>query len=89
MIDLAQFQELLANSLFGGDMGIAGIVIYVTVLAVIFVIFKRDYHIGIIIMIPVTLVFSLLGVVPSEATLLMIVIAVLILAMGAKKTFGD
>lgn len=89
MIDLAQFQELLANSLFGGDMGIAGIVIYVTVLAVVFVIFKKDYHIGIIIMIPVTLVFSLLGVVPSEATLLMIVIAVLILAMGAKKTFGD
>lgn len=89
MIDLAQFQELLANSLFGGDMGIAGIVIYATVLAVIFVIFKKDYHIGIIIMIPVTLVFSLLGVVPSEATLLMIVIAVLVLAMGAKKTFGD
>ena len=88
MIDLAQFQELLANSLFGGDMGIAGIVIYATVLAVIFVIFKKDYHIGIIITIPVTLVFSLLGV-PSEATLLMIVIAVLILAMGAKKTFGD
>lgn len=89
MIDLAQFQELLANSLFGGDMGIAGIVIYVTVLAVIFVIFKKDYHIGIIIMIPVTLVFSLLSIVPSEATLLMIVIAVLVLAMGAKKTFGD
>ena len=89
MIDLAQFQELLANSVFGGDMSIAGIVIYVTVLAVVFVIFKKDYHIGIIIMIPTTLVFSLLGVVPSEATLLMIVIAVLILAMGAKKTFGD
>ena len=89
MIDLAQFQELLANSVFGGDLSIAGIVMYVAVLAVIFVIFKRDFHIGIIIMIPVTLVFSLLSVVPSEATLLMIVIAVLVLAMGAKKTFGD
>ena len=44
-------------------MGIAGIVIYATVLAVIFVIFKKDYHIGIIIMIPVTLVFSLLSMV--------------------------
>lgn len=89
MINLSQFQELLANSLFGGDLSIAGIVIYAVVLAVIFVIFKKDFHIGIIISIPVTLVFSLLNIVPSEATLLMIVIAVLVLAMGAKKTFGE
>ena len=89
MITVAEFQEILANSVFSGDMMIAGIVMYATVLAVIFVIFYQTYHIALIVMIPVTLVFRLMDVLNQETTLLMIVIAVLILAMGAKKTFGD
>ena len=89
MIDAIQFQQLLANTLFGGDMFIAGICMYMTVLALIFTIFYRSYHIGIIIMIPTTLIFNLMGILSQEATVLMVVIAVLILAMGAKKTFGD
>lgn len=70
-------------------MFIAGICMYMTVLALIFTIFYRSYHIGIIIMIPTTLIFNLMGILSQEATVLMVVIAVLILAMGAKKTFGD
>ena len=89
MISAADFQELLANSMFSGDLAIAGIIMYVAVLAIIFSIFYKSYHVALIISIPLTLVFSLLGVLPQEATVLMIVIAVLILAMGAKKTFGE
>lgn len=89
MISAADFQELLANSMFSGDLAIAGIVMYVAVLAVIFSIFYKSYHVALIISIPLTLVFSLLGILSTDAMVLMIVIAVLILAMGAKKTFGD
>lgn len=89
MISAADFQELLANSMFSGDLAIAGIVMYVAVLAVIFSIFYKSYHVALIISIPLTLVFNLLEILPTEAMVLMIVIAVLILAMGAKKTFGD
>ena len=89
MISAADFQELLANSMFSGDLAIAGIVMYVAVLAVIFSIFYKSYHVALIISIPLTLVFNLLEILPTDAMVLMIVIAVLILAMGAKKTFGD
>ena len=89
MISAADFQELLANSMFSGDLAIAGIVMYVAVLAIIFSIFYKTYHVALIISIPLTLVFTLLEILPTEAMVLMIVIAVLILAMGAKKTFGD
>lgn len=89
MISLSDFQEVLANSLFNGDLMIAGIIMYVCVLAVIFAVFYKTYHIALIISIPMTLVFRLLDVLNQETTVLMIVIAVLILAMGAKKTFGD
>lgn len=89
MISATDFQEVLANLMFNGDMMIAGIVMYVGVLALIFAIFYKSYHVALIISIPMTLVFRLLDVLNQEATVLMIVIAVLILAMGAKKTFGD
>ena len=89
MISASEFQEVLANTLFNGDMMIAGIIMYVGVLAVIFAIFYKSYHVALIISIPLTLVFRLLEVLSQEATVLMIVIAVLVLAMGAKKTFGD
>lgn len=89
MISASDFQEVLANALFNGDVMIAGIVMYVGVLAVIFAIFYKTYHVALIITIPLTLVFRLMEILSQEATVLMIVIAVLVLAMGAKKTFGD
>lgn len=89
MISASDLQEAIANSLFNGDLMIAGIIMYVGVLALVFSIFYKSYHVAIIVSIPLTLVFSLLGILSQEATVLMIVIAVLILAMGAKKTFGD
>lgn len=89
MISASDLQEAIANSLFSGDMMIAGIIMYVGVLALVFSIFYKSFHVAIIISIPLTLVFSLLGILSTDAMVLMIVIAVLILAMGAKKTFGD
>ena len=89
MISASDLQEAIANSLFNGDLMIAGIIMYVVVLALVFSIFYKSYHVALIISIPLTLVFSLLGILSTDAMVLMIVIAVLILAMGAKKTFGD
>lgn len=63
--------------------------IFAVVLGIVFALCKKNLHTGIILTIPLALVFSLLGVLSSELMLLLIVIAVLALAMGAKKTFGD
>ena len=89
MISVQQFQDIFARSLFGGDLTIAGIVMYAAVLGVVFVLCKNNISTGVLLSLPVTLVFSLMGVLSPELTMLMIVIAVLALAMMAKRTFGD
>lgn len=89
MISVQQFQQLVAENLFGGDLAIAGLVMYAAVLAIVFAVTRDNYHVGIIVSIPLTLVFSLLGILSSEAMILLIVVAVLALALGAKKSIGE
>lgn len=79
----------MADNLFSGDVAIAGLVMYAAVLALVFAVFRNNYHVGILISIPATLVFTLLGVLSSEAMILLIVVAVLALALGAKKSLGE
>ncbi len=89
MFTIQQFQRILADTMFAGNMDIAGMVIFSVVLVIIFVICRDNILVGILISIPATLVFSTLEVLNSELTMLLIVIEVLILAMSAKRTFGD
>lgn len=88
MITLDQFQSLLGNSFFGGDSIIAGIVIYVAVLMVILVLTKKP-SIGLIVALPVTYIFSLLGVLSQEFMILLIVITVLALAYTTRDIWRD
>lgn len=89
MLTVQQLQSMIGDTFFEGNIDIAGILMYAIVMGVIFALCKKELNVGILLMLPVTLVFSLMGVLSTEATLLMIVIAVLSLAMAAKKTFGD
>lgn len=89
MISLNQFQNILADALFNGNTEIAGLVMYSAVLVTIFALSKREFHIGIILSIPVTLVFRMLDVLSNEAALVLIVIEVLVLAFTAKKALGE
>ncbi len=89
MISLTQIQQAIANSFFDGDTALAGMTMFVCVMAVVFAICKKDYHVGILIVIPLALIFSTLGVLPSELTMLLIIISVLALAMSARKTLGE
>lgn len=89
MMSIEQFQTILSDTLFSGNLEIGGMIIYAVVLGLVFTFTKRNLHTGIILSIPLTLIFSMLGVLSGELMLLLIVIAVLALAMGAKKTFGD
>lgn len=88
MISLDQFQSLLGNSFFGGDSIIAGIVIYVTVLLVILVMTKKA-SVGLIVALPVTYIFSLMGVLSQEFMILLIVITVLALAYTTRDIWRD
>lgn len=88
MITLNQFQSLLGDTFFSGSDLIAGIVIYVIVLAVILVISKKMTT-ALIISLPTTYVFSLLGVLSQDVMILMIIVTVLGLAYTTRDVWRD
>lgn len=78
---IQEIQILIAQSFFGGDTGIAGIVMYSVVLAMIFLLFaKNNLMIAFALMFPVSFIFSMLNVLPTSMAVLMVIVAVVGLA---------
>ena len=68
-----------------GDVGIAGIVMFCGVMMAIFAIFGIQNLTGaFILMIPITLVFTTLNILPEAMTILLIIVAVMGIAVTAK-----
>lgn len=89
MIDLTQFQDILADALFAGNGTAAGLVIFAITLAIIFVVLNQNIFASLVIAIPVAFIYSLLGLLSTDMLLLLIVICVLGLATIGKKTLGE
>lgn len=88
MITLDQLQSLLADSFFSGSELIAGIIIYVVVLMVVFVLSKKMTT-ALILTLPITYIFSLLGVLAQDLMILMIIVTVLGLAYTTRDVWRD
>lgn len=86
MISLLDFQEILGITFFDGNYEIAGIVIFVAVLALMFVFIKNKGN-ALILALPITMVFTMLGILTSDVTVLLIIVISLALAFNAKKVF--
>lgn len=89
MITIDQFQSILADGLFAGNEVVAGLVIFILTLAMIFVVLKSNIFASLVVAIPIAFVYSLLGILGSDMLLLLIVICVLGLATVGKKTLGE
>lgn len=87
MIGLADLQRIIADGFLNGDMMIAGLIMFSTVLAILFIIFKANVFTALLMSLPVTLVFSLMGVLSGDMTILMIIVAVLGLAINTTSIF--
>lgn len=88
MITIQQLQDIIADNFFGGNLTIAGILMYSAVLLLIFVLLK-DKHTALIISIPLTFVFSILGVVDTNLMLLLLIVAIFGLALQSRKIWRD
>lgn len=86
MISLNDFTSILANSFFDGSMMVAGLVIFAAVMLVIFAL-VRSLKTVLIMMMPVTLIFSVLGIISTDMMILLIIVAVLGLATAARDTW--
>ena len=82
MISFTDLQGLIGDSFFGGDSGIAGVVMFAFVMAIIFAVFGRsNMAIPFALMLPTTLVFTAMNILPQELTILMVIVSVIGIAM--------
>ena len=87
MITLNALTEILGNSFFDGNSTIAGIVIYVVVIALIFGFCHNAFQ-TLIISMPVTFIFSLLGILNDDLMILLIIVSVMGLAFASKDSWS-
>ena len=85
MMTPIQLQSLLGDSLFGGNAGIAGLLMYGALLAAVFALAgRKNLIVSLLLAIVATMAFATLGIISSNLTMLLIVIAVLGLAISVK-----
>lgn len=86
MMSLQELVEMIAQAFFQGNTQIAGIVLFTAVLATIFLLFaQRNITIGLILTLPVTLIFSLIGILPEILTILVVIVTILALVHKFKE----
>lgn len=84
---LQDIQYIIAQNFFGGDTGIAGIVMYATVMAVVFILFaQKNLAICFALMLPTSFVFTTMSILPESMTILLIIIAIIGLAKELRDT---
>lgn len=88
MITLQDLQTIIAGSFFDGNTIIAGIMIYIGVLALVFCTTKKPTY-ALIIALPVTYVFSILGILSNDVMILLIIVTVLGLAYTTRDVWRD
>ena len=89
MITISQLQDLLGNLLFNGDAGLAGMIMFVIILSVIFVVLKRNVYASLIVAIPVAFISSMIGLVSVDLVMILIVVCVFGLVVIGKRAMGD
>ena len=83
MISIQDIQDLIATGFLDGNLPIAGIAMYAVVLIAIFAVSRKTTN-TLLISLPVTLVFSMLGILTADIMILMIIVTVLGLAFTTR-----
>ncbi len=88
MLSIFDLQDLVSTEFFDGDLQLAGMCMYVLVLVAVFALSRKTSQ-TLIISIPVTLIFSVLGVLSVDLMVLLIIMTVLGLAFTARNVWRD
>lgn len=88
MISLNDFQSILADSFLDGNLEIAGIIMFAAVLLVVLALTKDTFR-ALLVGIVATMVFSLMGILSTELTILLIIVSVLGMAYSARAIWRD
>ena len=88
MLSIFDLQDLVSTSFFDGNMTIAGMVLYVCALLALFALTRKTTQ-TLVLSIPVTLVFGMIGVLATDLMVLLLLVTVLAMAFSATKVWRD
>lgn len=83
MLQFSDVQVLIADTFFGGNTTIAGLIMFTVVLVILFALIK-NLTATLITSLPITLIFSSMGIISGDMMILIIIITVLGLAMVSR-----
>lgn len=84
MMDLSDFQTLIAQSFLGGSETAAGLIIFSAVMVAVLALVKRPF-LALVVMLPVTILFNVLGIIATDLTVILVIVVVLGLAVTSSK----
>lgn len=86
MIQVNDIFQILADSFFNGDTGLAGVVVLVAVLCVVMAFSKKLVTI-LILAVPIVMTFSFMAFIPQEIGLVMLIVIALAIALETRGAF--
>ena len=85
MIDLNAINIIIGDTFFGGDAGLASMMMFIGVMMIVFALFARDnLMVAFILMLPITVMFNAMTSLPDSLTILIVVVAIIGLAVTVK-----
>lgn len=82
MIQITDIQSMLGRSLFNGAGDVVGLILFGAVLMLIMAVTKDTMTI-VILLVPIMLICSLMGLISATITFIMIIVMVVIIALNA------
>lgn len=86
MLDLDTLIRITSDTLTGGNVGIAGTLILIGILAVLMAV-TRKTQITLVLAVPLIMIWAVMGYLPSEIGIMMLVIVALIIAISSRGAF--
>lgn len=83
MLTLTTIQTILSDTFFNGNMVVAGMAMYIIILAVMFAI-SRNLIAVMLISLPVTLIFASMNILSGDLLIVLILITVIGLGLSAR-----
>ena len=88
MLQVSQIQTAIADMIFNGDTTIAGLMMFFFVMVVVFAMSKSVLH-SLLLGLPLILVFSAMGVLGGDMTIILIIVIVLGLAVVGRNSMTN
>lgn len=84
MMQFTDIQQAIADGFFGSNLALGGIVMYAVTLAVVLALTKNPFS-ALVLGLPITVLFSGLGILSGDMTIVMVILIVIGLAFTGTK----